>query len=81
MNNLSLVSHFRTMWSATIPSSSGQYWFKGAFEPIDDVLADLLNVVTIDEEQVIVPGVAGTIPLARFVGEWDGPLLPPLIHE
>jgi hypothetical protein len=50
---------------------------KGSFEPIDDVLADLLNVVTIDEERVIVPGVAGTIPLERFIGEWNGPLQPP----
>ncbi len=41
------------------------------------MLADLLNVVTIDEEQVIVPGVAGTIPLERFIGEWNGPLQPP----
>ncbi|HKU52916.1 MAG TPA: hypothetical protein VJQ25_10645 [Nitrospira sp.] len=65
------------MWSSTTPSSPGKYWFKGSFEPIDDVLADLLNVVTIDEEQVIVPGVAGTIPLERFIGEWNGPLQPP----
>jgi len=41
------------------------------------VLADLLNVVTIDEERVIVPGVAGTVPLERFIGEWNGPLQPP----
>jgi hypothetical protein len=65
------------MWSSTTPSAPGQYWFKGSFEPIDDVLANLLNVVTIDKEQVIVPGVAGTIPLGRFIGEWHGPLEPP----
>lgn len=41
------------------------------------MLADLLNVVMIAEEQVIVPGVAGTIPLERFIGEWNGPLQPP----
>ena len=40
------------------------------------LLADRLNVVPIDEEQVIVPGVAGTIPLERFIGEWNGPLQP-----
>lgn len=65
------------MWSSITPSSPGKYRFKGSFEPIDDVLADLLNVVMIAEEQVIVPGVAGTIPLERFIGEWNGPLQPP----
>lgn len=65
------------MWSPITPSSSGQYWFKGAVEPIDDVLADLLNVVTIDQERVFVPGFAGTIPLERFIGQWHGPLKPP----
>jgi len=65
------------MWSSAPPSAPGQYWFKGSFEPIDDVVADLLNVVTIDERRVIVPGIAGTIPLERFIGEWNGPLRPP----
>jgi hypothetical protein len=74
-NTISVWNHFWAMYSSAIIIRT--VLTQGIVEPLDDVLADLLNAVTIDEEQVIVPGVSGTIPLERFIGKWNGPLQPP----
>jgi hypothetical protein len=66
------------MWSIETPDEPGRYWFKGLFELVDGQPKDMLEIVTVDEVgMVTLPGIAATFPLKRFIGEWEGPLIPP----
>jgi len=66
------------MWSIETPDEPGRYWFKGLFESVEGQPMDLLEIVTLDKAgMVTLPGLSATFPLLRFVGQWEGPLLPP----
>jgi len=66
------------MWSIETPDEPGRYWFKGLFELVDGQPKDMLEIVTVDQVgMVTLPGIATTFPLKRFIGEWEGPLIPP----